>query len=182
MPRKHITREIRISSEAAAMSSNPHNRGAMIPLTLLDTQIIKPKRPSHGLWLRLPDPPEWVSMGYVAEAWFHPAERIQVISAVEVAHDDDGIDKGPEYHISISRQTGNGVKRISSMDAKQVVRMFDMEGAEEDNHVVRGVVRNFWKPVNESLVGLECSCKARESAIVEDKGDFVWRGTEDMKK
>lgn len=50
-----------------------------------------------------------------------------------------------------------------------------LEGAEEDNHVPHGKVRNFWRPVAELLVGKECECKAEEPVIREDKGDFIWR-------
>ena len=46
----------------------------------------------------------------------------------------------------------------------------------EDNHVPGGFVRNFWRPVADRFSGYECACVATEPAIVEDKGDFVWRG------
>lgn len=48
-------------------------------------------------------------------------------------------------------------------------------GWEEDNHVPYGIARNFWRPLAENLVGIECKCKEEEPAIVEDKGDYVWR-------
>ena len=48
--------------------------------------------------------------------------------------------------------------------------------AETDTyHRRRGKVRNFWRSVATGLIGLECECKAEEPAIIEDKGDFVWR-------
>ena len=89
--------------------------------------------------------------------------------------DGDRFDRGPEYHLSISRQTPAGPRRCTSEMARIVLRQFGLEGAEEDNHVPNGVVRNFWRPVADPLVGLECECKDEEPAIVEDKGDFVWR-------
>lgn len=135
--------------------------------------IIKPKRPTISGWDQGPKPPAWVSLGYEAEIWRHAETKLCVISAVEVAKDDDSIDRGPEYHISISK---DGRKRCSSYEARQVLKQFGMDGAEEDNHVPSGVVRNFWRPVAENLVGLECACKEEEPAIVEDKGDYVWRG------
>lgn len=112
-------------------------------------------------------------MGYDAQGWFHPDTGLAVISAVEVADDGDGVERGPEYHISVSR---NGAQRATSQEAQQVLRDFDLEGAEEDNHVPGGNVRNFWRPVAENLVGIQCACKADEPAIVEDKGDYTWRG------
>ena len=135
--------------------------------------IIKPKRPTISGWVQTATPPAWVSLGYEIEAWFHPDSRLCVFSAVEVAKDEDGIDRGPEYHISISK---DGRKRCSSYEAQQVLKQFGLAGAEEDNHVPHGIVRNFWRPVADNLVGLECVCKKTEPAIVEDRGDYVWRG------
>lgn len=102
--------------------------------------------------------------------WRHPT-GLFAISAVEVAVDKDGIDRGPEYHISISK---NGA-RCSSFEAKWVLSAFGLNGAEEDNHVPHGIARNFWRPVAERLIGLECACKKEEIAVREDKGDYVWR-------
>lgn len=135
--------------------------------------IIEPKEPVVSGWVQEQKPPAWVSLGYEAKAWFHRASGLCVISAVEVAKDADGIDRGPEYHISISK---NGRKRCTRQEAMQVLKQFALEGAEEDNHVPYGIVRNFWRPVAENLVGLECACKEEEPAIIEDKGDYVWRG------
>lgn len=135
--------------------------------------IIKPKQPIFDGWVRLANPPKWVSAGYDCEAWHLPAAGFNVFSAVEVAKDDDGIERGPEYHLSISRE---GPRRVSRQDAMQILKHFDMDGAEEDNHVPGGVVRNFWRPVAEPVIGMECACKDEEPAIKEDKGDYVWRG------
>lgn len=141
--------------------------------------IIAPKRPREGSgWhcLAVSLPPA-VTLGFEAQAWQHKARGLRVISAVEVARDADGIDRGPEYHVSISREG----HRCSSADARTVLADFDMAGAEEDNHVPFGIVRNFWRPVADRFVGLECACKASEPAIVEDKGDYVWRPAEGMR-
>lgn len=139
--------------------------------------IIHPLRPrADAGWEQLPSPPQWVTLGYAGLAFHHPATGLNVISAVEVAHDPGQPSKGPEYHLSVSRCLPFGVVRCSSQEAKQVLADFGLEGAEEDNHVPSGKVRNFWRPVAEHLVGLECPCKADEPAIVEDKGDYTWRG------
>lgn len=140
--------------------------------------IIKPLRPKDdGHWQRWPMPRSEWRMGYPCERWFHGIRALQVLSAVEVAVDKDGSSNGPEYHISVSRcALGlDGPQRCSSAEAKWVLLQFELDGAEEDNHVPGGKVRNFWRPVAEPLVGKECACKADEPAIVEDKGDFVWR-------
>jgi len=143
---------------------------------MLDTgmteSIIKPKRPIGEGWFRWPDPPSWVTYGYDAETWLHESKLLTVISAVVVAY-EDGIYKGPEYHVSMSK---NGLGRCSGNEAKFVIKEFDMQDAEEDNHVGKGIVRNFWKTVAEKLIGRECPCKESEPEIIEDKGDYVWRG------
>lgn len=135
--------------------------------------IISPVQPrSRSGWEQLPDPAAWVTLGFEGHAWHHRARGLTVISAVEVAKDADGIDRGPEYHVSISRDGA----RCSSADARQVLTDFGLDGAEEDNHVPGGKVRNFWRPVADWFVGLQCACKDSEPAVVEDKGDYVWRG------
>ena len=140
--------------------------------------IIKPLRPTVTAgWEQWPDPPSFVSLGYPCERWYHRGQELQVMSAVEVSKDKDSIDRGPEYHISVSKAVylAPKPKRCSSSEARWTLSQFGLEGAEEDNHVPGGIVRNFWRAVAEPMIGLECACKADEPAIVEDKGDFVWR-------
>jgi hypothetical protein len=142
--------------------------------------LIQLKRPIEAGWTRLPPVPAWVTLGFRGEAWYHVATGIGVISALEVAKDADGIERGPEYHISISKRIYNGTPgghpvRCTSQEAIEVLRQFDVDGAEEDNHVPNGIVRNFWRPVAERFVGMDCVCKAAEPAMVEDRGDYVWR-------
>ena len=109
-------------------------------------------------------------------AFVHDESGLGVLSAVEFI--DDGRVDGPEYHLSISRQHRTlGTRRCSSTEARWVLVQFGMDGAREDNHVPNGRVRNFWRPVADPMVGRECLCVARENAIVEDKGDFIWRAT-----
>lgn len=134
--------------------------------------IIKPKRPTGAGWQRLADPSKQVTLGYAGEAYCHPESGLFVITAVEVADDGDGIEKGPEYHVSVSRDG----QRCSGSDALWVQAEFGMLDAEEDNHVPNGRVRNFWRPVADRLIGLECPCKAGEPTMKEDKGDYIWRG------
>lgn len=139
--------------------------------------IIKPKRPVGPGWRQCPPPPAWVTLGYAGERWEHAENRLHVISAVEVADDGDGIEKGPEYHISVSTWNAAGAtQRCSSADALWMLAAFDLLDGKEDNHVPGGLVRNFWRPVADQLIGLECKCQDIEPAIVEDKGDYIWRG------
>jgi len=139
--------------------------------------LINPKHPGGPGWVRLPPPPQWATMGYPGETWMHQHYNLCVITAVEVAKDADQVDRGPEYHISISLQRHVGqVERCTSADALWVLGQFDLVDAEEDNHVPSGRVRNVWRPVADRLVGLECACKDDEPAMREDKGDYVWRG------
>lgn len=138
--------------------------------------IISVLRPRFSGWAEIPTNPKLLEMGGVARTFYHAERGLSVISAVEVA-DDGKIDKGPWYHLSVARQTPMGPRRCTSDTARWVQKQFGLEGAEEDNHVPNGVVRNFWRPVADTLVGLECECKDEEPAIIEDKGDFVWRPT-----
>jgi hypothetical protein len=143
-------------------------------------QPLRPKNQSRTQWFQ--DEaihPQLLRAGYPIERWLHYATNINVLSAVEVATDKDGSSNGPEYHISISKATWpNGrytPTRIDTNEAKWVLAEFGVDGAEEDNHVPHGVVRNFWRPVASGLVGKECKCKAEEVVIKEMKGDFIWR-------
>ena len=138
--------------------------------------VVQPKRPSGSGWCRAiwwRCPPELRELGYPVEAWEHPATGLFTLSAVEVvASDRQTIDLGPEYHLSISLKG----QRCTTADAPWVLNCFDLVDAKEDNHVPGGMVRNFWRPVADNLSGYECPCIDDEPAIVEDKGDFVWRG------
>lgn len=133
--------------------------------------IIRPKRPTGSGWAEMGQAPAFVTNGFEGYYWAHTSGLL-VISAVEVAHDPGDIDKGPEYHISISKHGG----RCDSNEARFVLEAFGMLDADEDNHVPFGKVRNFWRPVAEPLIGHECACKDEEPAIKEDKGDYIWRG------
>jgi hypothetical protein len=113
--------------------------------------------------------------GSPCRAFFHDKSSLGVISAVEFI--DDGKVDGPEYHISISRQHRTlGTKRCTSVEARWVLVQFGIEEAIEDNHVPGGLVRNFWRSVADPLVGRECLCVETENAMIEDKGDYIWRG------
>ena len=135
------------------------------------SNIIKPKQPILGS--------RWVFTGPInidpkfdSYSYSHP-DGFVVISAMVVA---DGIitnEPMPQYHLTISKK---GARRCSSADAKFILKQFGMEFSLEDNHVQSGFVRNFWMPVAQDWVGKECDCIDSEPAIVEDKGDFIWRG------
>jgi hypothetical protein len=139
-----------------------------------DLSIIKPLRPSHDLYLPMKVPPVMRTLGYPCEAWFFPNFSVNIFSAVEVAKDADGIERGPEYHISISQHTEHGPQRCPSDLAKAVLKDFGaLDGWEEDNHVPNGIVRNYWRPVAETMIGLDCACKDTETLVIE--GDYEHR-------
>jgi hypothetical protein len=129
--------------------------------------IVKPLRLRGKGWREL----STKSMGATYPTRAYQYHDLCVISAVEVPDENIGF----EYHVSITKQSFDGVGRCSSNEAKWVLEEIGLEGWEEDNHVPYGKARHFWRPVAENLVGMECKCKAIEPAIVEDKGDFVWR-------
>jgi len=137
--------------------------------------VIQPKRPIVQNWKRVAGwkcPPQLAELGYPVEAWEHPSSGLFCLSALEVAHDPGKPALGPEYHLSVSM---NG-QRCTAADALFALASFGLEDSKEDNHVPSGRVRNFWRPVADSLSGYECPCVADEPAIREDKGDYVWRG------
>lgn len=135
--------------------------------------IIKPLKPKGSGWREIPADQRF-SAGHPLRAFLH-ASDIFVMSAVEFVG-DPGQEPAQEFHISISRHTASGPQRCDTSAAKWALRQFGGEGFLEDNHVPFGKVRNFWRPVADPLVGQVCDCVAEEPAIVEDKGDFVWRG------
>lgn len=144
--------------------------------------IIQPLRPlvqGRNRWFRdFQIAEQLIKAGYPVERWLEYGSDIQVLTAVEVAKEKDGSTNGPEYHISVSRAVYVPMfhpVRIDTSTAKWVLAEFGLDGAEEDNHVPNGVVRNFWRPVASGLVGKECPCKAEEVVIRENKGDFIWR-------
>ena len=140
--------------------------------------IIKPLRPLLTKHWRGPFDPALAALrSYPAEIWYYTDQMmtLSVISAVEVAVDKDNVDRGPEYHISVARQSSAGPQRCDSLTAQWMLQQFGLEGAEKDNHVNGGVVRNFWRTVAEPLIGFECGCKADEPRMIEDGGDFIIR-------
>lgn len=135
--------------------------------------IVAVLRPRLVGWREVPTDTLPAGFNGPTRAFIHDASSLAVISAVEFI--DDGKVDGPEYHLSISRQHPTlGTRRCSSNEARWVLVQFGMEGGREDNHVP-GLVRNFWRPVADPMVGRECLCVEGENAIVEDKGDFIWR-------
>lgn len=127
--------------------------------------IIQPKQPSNPTWVKFRVD---LNMGFAAVGYHHPRLNLNVISAVEAVEKDIG----PEYHLSISRCSGAGLpRRCSAEEARMVLKQFDAEAATEDNH--SSIIRNYWLPVNQALVGMDCDCKTDETAIIE--ADFEWR-------
>lgn len=137
--------------------------------------IIHPKRPNGPGWDDCGDIRRQLRTGYPVHMWYHAGNNVKVFSAVEVANDGPGsIEKGPEYHLSMSRPLPNGEPgRCPLPEAMWVLAQFGLQDAEEDNHVPSGRVRNFWRPVAEPLVGIECPCVETETLVVE--GDYAYR-------
>lgn len=137
----------------------------------IQDSIIKPLEPKGFEWMRNSRNIQDFTMGYPSVLWTSHA-GFMVISAVEVMTDFDGVDLGPQYHVSVSFRGD----RCTRNQAKFVLSEFGMQDADEDNHVPGGFVRNYFKPVAEKFIGYECPCKETETAVKENKGDYVWRG------
>ena len=129
--------------------------------------VIRPKGTTSRGWNYLGKADAAITCGYAGQLWEMSQRRLFVISALEA------ID-GPHYHLSASKNGG----RCSRQEVKYILRCFGMTDAEEDNHVPHGIARNFFLPVDENKIGRECSCKTTEPAVVEDKGEYVWRGVD----
>ncbi len=139
-------------------------------MNLLDS-VIQPLAPKDAAaWVCLGDVRQVLRSPFPVMGYQHPEFFLQVFSAVEVVNDPkERIPKGPEYHISIVRRVGgNKPTRCSAAEAKWVLEQFGLDGWEEDNHTPGGQARNFWRPVAEPLVGLECACRNEENVLVED--------------
>lgn len=141
--------------------------------------IIQPLKPRGPGWTGGQDVRARLGSVYPITEWWHAGHRLYVLSAVEVATDADGLNRGPEYHLSISKQTDPPTMplRCSADEGQWVLTEFGaLDGWEEDNHVPNGKVRNYWRAVAENMVGRECACKDSEPVIVE--GDFEHRPLE----
>lgn len=141
--------------------------------------IISPLAPvtDETTWLDYGDIRQTLQSAYPTHLWRCPRFLLTVISAVEVATDTDGVTRGPEYHLSVTRNDGSGPQRCSKEQAYWMLQQFGgLDGWEEDNHVPNGKARNFWRPVAENMVGHECGCKATESVVIE--GDYESRPLE----
>ncbi len=64
--------------------------------------VIKPKTPKGKGWTQGESMPSSFNMGYGADVWYFLSQNLMVISAVEAPFDPH-LEKGPEYHISISK-------------------------------------------------------------------------------
>ena len=136
--------------------------------------IIKPLSPQGSGWSGGRDVRAELKSAYPVTCWWYEPQRLYVLSAVEVATDTDQVSRGPEYHISVSKQTPDlRPYRCSAEEGAFVLGAFGLDGWEEDNHVPDGKVRNYWRAVAENMVGRECACKETEHRVVE--GDFEYR-------
>ncbi|MEM1153092.1 MAG: hypothetical protein AAGI44_03070 [Pseudomonadota bacterium] len=145
---------------------------------IVGESVIGPRAPKGDGWEAIAIPSAMPDMGYPIKAWYYEPQHLCVLSAVEVANEPGELELGPEYHLSISKRPPGSPRplRCTRNEARFVLKAFDLLDAKEDNHVPSGSVRNYWRPVADKYVGHECPCVDEEPAIVEDKGDFVWRG------
>lgn len=141
--------------------------------------IVSPLRPRGRGWTQIAvDTSLWPRQPYVIEGWRNRVHEVQVFSAVESVRPEGETEPRLEYHISITGYNDEKSKgyRCSASRARWVLREFGLDGHFEDNHVPHGIVRNFWRPVAEPLVGQVCPCVDEEPAMREMKGDYIWRG------
>lgn len=133
--------------------------------------IIKTLYPNGKEWNKSKHDIRHFTFGYPATMWTTNS-GFMVFSAVEVMDNIEDIAIGPQYHISVSYLRG----RCTRNQSRYVLKCFNMLDSEEDNHVKRGFVRNYFKPVADKFIGYKCPCVEKETAIKENKGDYIWRG------
>lgn len=136
--------------------------------------IIKPLTPKGDSWRQLPLPPSVRGQGALMMRFQHRA-GYNVLSAVEMVEEERGSKPALHYHISITKYLHGEVGRCPSQEALHLLKSFELDGWEEDNHVPHGLVRNYWRPVVDNDVGKECPCKDAEPVIREMKGNYIWR-------
>lgn len=104
----------------------------------------------------------------VGEAYVHQESGARVlVSVVDVA------DAGKQHLVSISMYCAvsrDGRRRASDAEVANILRIFCIPGAEEDNHEP-GIARKFWWRIGQEQV--ECECKADEEIVVEPDG-YRW--------
>lgn len=111
--------------------------------------IINPLRPTGEGWVGGNDVRSPLRSPYPAGQWLHKESGLFVISEVEVVSDKDGIDRGPEYQICISKLLNDDRTGCSADEVKWVLAQFKLDGAEEDTRLSTGRLRRFWRTVDE---------------------------------
>lgn len=103
---------------------------------------------------------------------FDSVGGVRVMSSVDFIRGRDTSTGKPrwEFHVSVSHLGGRAGNEVCAA----VLRDFGMVGANEDNHQgPRGVVRNFWLPVDE---GQDAKCPCQDEEKPHDEGNgYVWR-------
>ena len=116
--------------------------------------------------IRRPKSGTWSEKGWVEVAnglMFENAMGVRAISAVQM------VDGKPQWQVSFSHMGA----RIPSGWMEALLKQWDIEEFDEDNHVPNGKVRNYWKPFD-SLTPTVCPCKDKEPPT-EEEGGYVWR-------
>ncbi len=143
--------------------------------------IVKPLRPSGAGWVQWPwiAPPGYEDLRpYAIERWYNRGHEVQVMSSIENVQPEANVEARHEYHLSVSgvKFGANRIYRVSDSRARWAMREFRFDEFFEDNHVPGGLVRNYWRPVADPLVGQVCVCVEREPTMREMQGDYIWRG------
>src|SRR4029077_12117474 len=137
----------------------------------MSTLQAAPARRDHELKAKRP-PPHWDRLPpdrrlrYEHEVWGYGPLRV-ISEVMDMEAPDGSGDVIPQWHISISRKG----ERCDDHDVGRVLRAFEMEGAEEDNHHP-GVARHFFLTVDPAR-RVACECKADEAVVVDPDG-YRW--------
>jgi hypothetical protein len=132
---------------------------------------VRHKQPTRGRWTYdsyLPPGP-YFSLYHV----YRGCGGLLVTSAIHLIEDTGiiGAEPEPTWGLGISYRGD----RAGDRQVRRALELFDMIGAEEDNHNP-SISRHYWLPVREELRDRECHCKG-ERTIVEPDG-FEWQPNE----
>ncbi|WP_339862279.1 hypothetical protein [Paremcibacter congregatus] len=116
---------------------------------------------------RQPNGAGWKFIGLIeAGAGWRHSKGICAISSVAWVNDDHEPERHWEWLISFSVM---GRHRVSNKDLKWILKDWDMENFEEDNHEP-GIARKFWLAIEERF-RKPCPCK---DEIIKSEGEYFW--------
>lgn len=147
--------------------------GVSLPFYVPGTE--RPLAPVSSTWRQVTGPSglPMIAGATAITLWEHRANRLRVLSTVELAEYPDGSGKvGPQFHLSIVRFAGGKLSRPGGVRVRFVATAFRVPRIEVDNHHP-GNAQHLWCPVDPAH-RVDCECKVGETTITEPDG-YKWQ-------